>query len=194
MPLIAEKAALRQQMKQVRADLSESARVAAGQGLVDHIFAVRDFIGMGAPNVAGYAPLDDELDPRPLMTALRDGGAQTLLPVMNGKDQPLTFHLWDGIAPLLVGDFDVRQPVASAPAFDPDIILAPLLAADQAGGRLGYGGGFYDRTIAGLKSSGQAVKIIGLAYQGQLVNKVPSDELDQRLDAVLTPDGLIAIG
>ena len=186
-------------MKQARAALSDAARAAAAQGLLDHVVALREMISGKLINdsagvVAGYAPLGDEIDPRLLMTVLRDSGAQTVLPVMTGKEQPLIFRAWDGRAPLSVGDFGVGEPAATAPVLTPSVILTPLLAADRFGGRLGYGGGFYDRTIAGLKQAGEHVTVIGLAYRDQLVDKVPADELDQRLDAVLTPDGLIDIG
>ncbi|MEN8722636.1 MAG: 5-formyltetrahydrofolate cyclo-ligase [Alphaproteobacteria bacterium] len=199
MSVSTDKATLRQSMKQARAALSDAARAAAAQGLLDHVVALREMISGKLINdsagvVAGYAPLGDEVDPHPLMTALRDHGAQTALPVMTGKEQPLIFRAWDGRAPLLVGDFGVGEPAATAATVTPSVILTPLLAADRFGGRLGYGGGFYDRTIADLKQAGRHVTVIGLAYRDQLVDKVPADELDQRLDAVLTPDGLIEIG
>ena len=76
----------------------------------------------------------------------------------------------------------------------PDVILAPMLAFDDEGWRLGYGGGFYDRTLAALRAGGRRVAALGIAYDGQVVDKVPTGPFDMRLDGVLTPSGLRSAG
>lgn len=189
MTIAQDKADLRARMKAVRAAFTEIERDAARDGLTRHA----DRLAQDHAIIAGFFPLAGELDPRPLLTALRERGVEIALPRMQGKDQPLSFRKWEEGAALTEGAFGVMEPGADAPLLTPDLILAPLLAADRQGGRLGYGGGFYDRTIAHLKAEGRALRVIGLAYPSQLVEKVPDDAQDQRLDGILTPAEWIEI-
>jgi 5-formyltetrahydrofolate cyclo-ligase len=94
---------------------------------------------------------------------------------------------------LVQGNFRVLTPPPEAPEVTPAVILAPLLAFDRAGYRLGYGGGFYDRTIARLRAAGK-VLVIGVAYAAQEVPAVPRDATDQKLDWIVTEDGARRIG
>ena len=121
--------------------------------------------------VAGYEPMGAEIDPRPLLARLTARGATLVLPVVTSPERPLTFRRTDG-----------------AGEAAPDLIIAPLLAFDRAGGRLGQGGGHYDRTIQRLRA-GSKVFVIGLAYAGQEIDAVPTEPHDQRLDAILTEIG-----
>ena len=139
---------------------------------------------------AAYLPIRSEISPLPLIAALHHAGQPTAMPVTPAEGQPLSFRLWAVGDALEDGPYGTRQPVASETQVLPDVILAPLLAFDLAGWRLGYGGGFYDRTIADLAERGHTAKVIGLAYDGQKLDKLPIGPYDMPLDAVLTPSGL----
>jgi len=141
--------------------------------------------------VAGYSRAGSEIDPAPVMAELarRAGGALRLaLPATTALDAPLSFRAWapgQALAPDLMG---LAAPPASAPAVRPDLVIAPLLAFDARGGRLGQGGGHYDRTLAALRAHGP-VFVLGLAFAGQEVEALELAPHDQRLDAVLTDEG-----
>ena len=135
--------------------------------------------------VAGYYPIKTEFDPRPLMQTLRLAGVRVGLPRMVSATEPLVFHRWVPGDKLDVGPYNVKEPQAESPSLDPDIILLPLLAFDATGGRLGWGGGYYDRTLA-AKPGAFAV---GIAFDEQEVEECPMEPHDRRLDAVLTPSG-----
>lgn len=139
--------------------------------------------------VSSYLPIGSEIDPQPLMRALAEQGAIGALPVIVAKARPLTFRSYLDGDPLEEKLWGIREPLANQPVCVPDILVLPMLAFDDQGWRLGYGGGFYDRTLAGLRAE-KAVVAIGLAYDGQRVDAVPYDDYDERLDFVLTPSGL----
>jgi len=146
--------------------------------------------------VAAYHPRGSELDPWPVVEAILSvdpGFAQAALPVAVERDAPLRFRLWrpgDRLVPDAVG---VPSPARSAPEVSPNLVIAPLLAFDRKGGRLGQGGGHYDRTLANLRRD-RPVFVLGLAYAGQEIDAVPTDRHDQRLDAVLTETAFIEVG
>ena len=144
----------------------------------------------GSGVYAAYLPIRSEISPLPLIAALHHAGQPTAMPVTPTQGQPLSFRLWAVGDALEDGPYGTRQPLASELPVLPDVILAPLLAFDLAGWRLGYGGGFYDRTIADLAARGHTAKVIGLAYDGQKLDKLPIGPYDMPLDAVLTPSGL----
>jgi 5-formyltetrahydrofolate cyclo-ligase len=139
--------------------------------------------------VASYYPIADEADPRLLGRALSALGHAILLPRVTATGAPLVFHLWREHEPLRPNRFAVPEPLAEAKEIHPGLLLVPLLAFDAAGTRLGYGGGFYDRTIARLRAAG-GVDVIGIAYDGQEFPELPRDRHDQPLDGVLTESGL----
>jgi 5-formyltetrahydrofolate cyclo-ligase len=184
----AAKAALRVAAKAARAEArarhgagAEAAIAACGIGFA--------FPGAGAGRVVSvYLPIGEEIDPLPLAGRLRAEGWRTALPVMVGKDRPLVFRAWESGDPLEARMWGIREPAADRPALEPDLLLVPLLAFDAAGWRLGYGGGYYDRSLAGLRARKPAVAI-GLAFDEQRVDAVPHSDYDQRLDWVLTPRG-----
>jgi 5-formyltetrahydrofolate cyclo-ligase len=122
------------------------------------------------------------------MSALAEAGHGLSLPVMEGKGRPLIFRAWTPGDPLAEVTWGIREPLPAAPVVEPDVVLVPLLAFDHAGHRLGYGGGFYDRTLERLRAA-KPVVAIGLAYDEQRVDSVPHHDYDQRLDWVLTPSG-----
>ena len=141
--------------------------------------------------VAAYWPIRTELDPIPLLQAFMRLGTKACLPVTPAEGQPLRFHLWDGQAALEDGPYGTKQPSSSLPIALPDLILAPLLAFDADCWRLGYGGGFYDRTLAALEAKGHKAHVIGIAYDEQQVEQVPKGLYDRALSAILTPSRFI---
>jgi 5-formyltetrahydrofolate cyclo-ligase len=142
--------------------------------------------------IAGYWPIRSEIDPLPMMRMLADQGIATCLPATPKPGTPLIFHQWQVGDPLVDGLYGTSEPAASAPIVIPNVILAPLLAFDQACYRLGYGGGFYDRSLAEIRAiKGKSVIAIGLAYAGQQIDTVPTGPHDAALDGVLTEAGLI---
>ena len=140
--------------------------------------------------VAGYWPMGDEMDVRPLMAALSRTGCPLALPVVTASGQKLDFRAWSPGDILEPGPHGTSHPLLHAEILVPQVVLLPMLAFDRHGWRLGYGGGYYDRTLESLRAQIQ-VKMIGVAYADQQVDAVPHDGYDQRLDAVMTEAGLI---
>lgn len=141
-------------------------------------------------SVSGFAAIRDEIDPAPLLTRLHGEGHVLALPVMQGKGLPLQFRRWapgDAMAETVWG---IHEPLGTAGVVEPDVVLVPLLAFDRAGFRLGYGGGFYDRTLSRLRAM-KTVLAVGLAYDELEVDAVPHLDYDEPLDWVLTPSGPI---
>jgi 5-formyltetrahydrofolate cyclo-ligase len=141
-----------------------------------------------APNaiVSGYWPMGDEADPRALMSALAARGHALALPRVEKKNAPLVFHRWREGEALVIHKFGMSEPHLDSQIVVPDVLLVPLLAFDADGYRLGYGGGFYDRTLFSLARK----TAIGIAYAGQQVSALPHEAHDHPLDAVLTENGL----
>jgi 5-formyltetrahydrofolate cyclo-ligase len=140
--------------------------------------------------VAGYWPIRDELDPRPLMAALAENGLMTALPTTPMAGKPLIFRHWQEGKPLIAGLYGTSEPPPEAPICTPKLLLIPMLAFDDKGFRLGYGGGFYDRSLASLRQNGAEIHALGLAYDSQRVAAIPTGPHDARLDGVLTVTGL----
>jgi 5-formyltetrahydrofolate cyclo-ligase len=138
-------------------------------------------------SAAVYHPRGTELDPFPLAGALARQGVRVLLPVVVDKDQPLVFRVM-GDGPLPKDALGIPSPPPEAEAVRPDLVVTPLLAFDRRGGRLGQGGGYYDRTLAALRAQGP-VFVLGLGYAGQELDALPMGPHDQRLDGVLTERG-----
>ena len=135
--------------------------------------------------IAGYWPMREEIDPLPLLDRLAQRGHALALPVVTVRDAPLTFRRWTSGDALEAGAFGTRHPATTAATVVPTVVLVPLLAFDDAGHRLGYGGGHYDRTLQQLRSEGVVIAV-GLAYEAQGVHELPVHEADQRLDWVVT--------
>lgn len=143
--------------------------------------------------VSGFIPYRSEIDLMPLLQRLADENVATCLPVVKGKDQPLEFRNWAPGDPTVAGAWDIPVPLESAGVVDPDVLLVPMLAFDPCGYRLGYGGGFYDRTLARLQSAGRPLAV-GVAYAGQEMPALPQGPGDRTLDWILTEGETIAIG
>lgn len=138
--------------------------------------------------VSGFLAMPGEVDPGPLMARLAAKGATLAVPRVAAKAAPLVFHRLTPETRLVVSSFGVSEPDPATPIVVPQVLLVPLLAFDPAGYRLGYGGGFYDRTLGALRANGP-IRAIGVAYAGQEVENLPHDDFDERLDMVLTEAG-----
>ncbi len=143
--------------------------------------------------VAGYWPIGDELDIRPLLATLAQRGVVTALPVVVEPRRPLDFRAWMPGQPLEAGAHGTWHPCANAPLVAPDCLLVPLLAFDDDGHRLGYGGGYYDRTLQALRVD-RPVLVVGVGYAAQRLAVIPHDDNDQAMDYVLTEAGLRRAG
>ncbi len=159
---------------------------AAGQGQAAEILA--DFLERHPGRaLSGYMPMRTEIDPLPAMAAHQ---GPVGVPVIPGKGQPLKFREWAAESAMVPGEFGALIPAEGA-WIDPDILIVPLLAFDAKGYRLGYGGGFYDRTLERLRAR-KPVIAVGFAYAAQETDEVPIDATDQRLDFIVTELGLRA--
>lgn len=140
--------------------------------------------------IAGYMPMRTEIDPLPAMADLaRDG--TVCVPVIAGKGSPLIFHRWTPEAQMIEGPFGARVPVDEIEDV-PDVLIVPLVAFDRRGGRLGYGGGFYDRTLEGLRALRKTVAF-GFAWAAQEAGDLPLEPTDQPLDMVVTEAGVLRV-
>jgi 5-formyltetrahydrofolate cyclo-ligase len=158
---------------------------AAGQGQAAELLA--DFLSGEAGRVlSGYMPMRTEINPLPAMAAHQ---GPVCVPVIAGRGMPLRFREWSPGCRMEPGEFGALIPAEGA-WLEPQVLIVPLLAFDRRGYRLGYGGGFYDRTLERLRAR-HPVLAIGFAFAAQEVAEVPAEPLDQTLDAIVTEDGLI---
>ncbi|MCC6304853.1 MAG: 5-formyltetrahydrofolate cyclo-ligase [Rhodobacteraceae bacterium] len=179
------KAALRRTAAAARAPLATPARREAAAARLVAALAPH-----GGRILAGYMAIGTEADPLAAMAA-HEG--PVCVPVVTGRGRPLAFRAWHAGAAMVAGAFGIPVPAEGA-EMTPGVLVVPLLAFDRAGYRLGYGGGFYDRTLAGLRGAGLAVVAIGFAFGGQEVAAVPREATDLPLDLVVTEAGVIAPG
>jgi 5-formyltetrahydrofolate cyclo-ligase len=143
--------------------------------------------------VSGFMPYKSEISTLPLLEALSGQGWQTVLPVVVAEHQPLIFRAWKPGEALEPGVWNIPVPPAGAAELDPDVLLVPMLAFDRLGYRLGYGGGFYDRTLEKLRRA-KTITAIGVAYAAQQVDGVPRGDHDVPLDYVMTEEETFACG
>jgi 5-formyltetrahydrofolate cyclo-ligase len=153
--------------------------------LAAHAFPVQP--KMSRQIVSAFYPYQSEIDTRPLLGKLAGEGWTTCLPVVLGEGLPLEFRRWAPGAPTVKGVWGIPRPPEDAEIVVPDVLIIPLLSFDRKGYRLGYGGGFYDRTLELLRSQKNIVAI-GAAYAAQQVDHVPIGEFDQPLNYVMTED------
>lgn len=182
---------MRAEARRARAAAAAADRAAgapAAAALRDHLLAAVPLAGRRV--ASGYWPMADEIDPRPLMSALSERGLRLALPAIRAAGEPLDFRAWQPGDALQPAGFGTREPGPDAPMLQPDLLLVPLLAFDAAGYRLGYGGGFYDRSLARLRAAGD-ILAVGLAYATQRVAAVPREATDQPLDLVVTEEGVV---
>ncbi|MGR3722016.1 5-formyltetrahydrofolate cyclo-ligase [Abyssibius alkaniclasticus] len=176
------KAAARKAGFAARAAAQNAASPAAALDLAQHVLEA--LAGYAPCSISAYLPIRSEIDPRPAMEALHARGHRLCLPVIQGAGRALRFAAWQPGCALKDGPFGAAVP-ASGAWLAPDILLCPLVAFDAAFYRLGYGGGFYDRSLQALRAA-KPVLAIGLAYEGQRALALPHDAHDQPLDAVAT--------
>jgi 5-formyltetrahydrofolate cyclo-ligase len=186
--IIDQKRGLRARIKAWRAGLDAGAIARAAEAAAAHGL---DFLPPQTNAVvSGFASLPDEFRIWPLLRRLHREGRRLALPVMQGKGKPLMFRAWAPGDALQRRVWGIGEPKADKAVLEPDILLVPLLAFDRQGWRLGYGGGFYDRSLRRLRTL-KPVVTVGLAFDEQQVDAVPHLDYDQRLDWVLTPSGPI---
>ncbi len=139
--------------------------------------------------ISFYVAHESEIDPSPLALDLLAQGHTLCLPVVRGASDPLSFHIYKpGDELTLQGVMKLSEPDATSAGVEPDILLVPLLAFDRALHRLGYGGGYYDRTLAALRLR-KKITAIGVAFACQEVASVPAGAEDARLDKIVTETG-----
>ena len=184
--IVEEKRALRARIKAWRAGLDAGTIARAGDAVAAQGL---DFLQLrGGAVVSGFASLPDEFRAWPLLRRLHREGHRLALPVMQGKARPLLFRAWAPGDAMDRGVWGIAEPKADKSELEPEILLVPLLAFDRQGWRLGYGGGFYDRTLAALRAL-RPIAAVGLGFDEQQVDAVPHLDYDRRLDWVLTPSG-----
>jgi len=142
--------------------------------------------------VGGYHPQGGEMDPMPVLRRFSACGATLSLPAAVSREAPLIFRVWTENDHLAPDAFGIASPTEASPKVTPDVIIAPVLAFDRRGGRLGQGAGAFDRTLAELRAQGM-VLVIGLAFADQEVDLAPMEPYDQGLDAILTESGYIEV-
>ncbi|UXN03279.1 5-formyltetrahydrofolate cyclo-ligase [Bartonella sp. HY406] len=141
--------------------------------------------------VAGFWPIGSEIDPRPLLLVLKEKGKTICLPaIIDSKARQMQFRQFCCEDELIPMGFGTMGPPASAAILDPDLILLPLAAFDAIGNRIGYGGGFYDRIIADMRSRQKQPFLVGLAFDCQEVNSIAAEDHDIPFQALLTEKGL----
>jgi 5-formyltetrahydrofolate cyclo-ligase len=186
---VAAKAALRERMKAWRSRLPQHERVAASAAVAGHVVKL---LAMKPAGIVGATlAMAEELDPAPAAAGLAARGWVVSLAVMQGRTAPLLFRRVDPATTFVVRVWGIPEPSSDAPTVVPDVLLIPLLAFDATGARLGYGGGFYDRTLASLGAAGNPPLTIGLAFDGQRIDAVPTTDYDQRLNHIITPAGVL---
>lgn len=191
-----KKSALRVEMKAIRERLHVSADVTAARLIAANILMLPEVAGMvqygiGASHnephvIGGFYPIQTEIDCLFILKTLSAIQCRCALPVMRGKNHHLAFREWDLATDLTDGPYGTREPGPDFHYVMPDIILLPLLAFDDRGYRLGYGGGYYDRTLDIYRQKGHNFTAIGVAYDGQKRDHVPRTRHDQPLDIIVT--------
>ena len=196
MPSASLKHELRAQAKARRDAAAKDLGDDGTRGFFEHLIQTwnavsADYDGLEAI-LAGYWPMGTEMDVRPALVALDRIGVLQCLPEVVTKDRPLRFRAWSPSEPLIEGGHGTFHPCATEPLMRPDVVLVPLLAFDARGHRLGWGGGYYDRTLELLRKTGD-VTAIGVAYAAQEVDAVPFDAYDQPVDWIITEQQALKI-
>lgn len=186
-PAVADKAALRRTMRSLREGIAAGD---AGHRLVARAAP----LPMPAGAIAGYWPIGSELDIRPWLLHLHHKGRTVALPVTGPRGEALVFRAWHPGVDLVAGRYGIAECGGSCPAVVPAVVLVPLLAFDRRGHRLGYGAGYYDRTLEALTAAGDPPLAVGVGYAAQEVAAVPHDAFDRRLDWIVTERELIRAG
>ncbi len=185
--LTSEKRKLRQQMQQKRTQISHAMAATAAQAVARH-FADHPILAF-TESFAGYSAMRGEIDVLPVFEMMGKWDKLTALPCIR-PEKSLLFREWSLGEPLVRSQVGSMEPLATNPATIPALVLVPLLAFDGDGYRLGYGGGYYDRTMQAMRDFATPPLFIGVAYSAQEVDRIPSDAHDQPLDGILTELGV----
>ncbi len=185
--MITEKRKLRDAMQRKRMELPPHALLRASESIARH-YADHPILAF-EPSFAGYRAMRSELDVKPIFAIMERFDKQTALPRMT-EQKTLEFHAWKVGDKLVRHAMGVEEPEASAPLIIPAVVLVPLLAFDGDGYRLGYGGGYYDRTMEAARKLEKPPLFIGVAYAMQELDQVPTEANDQPLDGILTELGV----
>jgi 5-formyltetrahydrofolate cyclo-ligase len=185
------KALLRSEALARRGKIEPAARAAFGIRLADEGLRLAR---VWRPRIVSvFYPLRDEPDTLVLLAALADAGFATALPVVVDRGSALIFRLWRPGEPTRAGAMSIREPVEDAPIVEPDLLFVPLACFDRRGHRIGYGAGYYDRTLTNLRAM-RPVHAIGVGYGICEVAAVPYETHDQTLDALVTEQETILFG
>jgi 5-formyltetrahydrofolate cyclo-ligase len=183
-----EKRKLREQMLARRRGLSHATMMSANQSIARH-FADHPILAF-EPSFAGYYAIQSELDVMPVFDLMARFDKITALPCIT-EGGNLQFRRWSKGDPLVRNPkLNVQEPPATAPSIIPAVVLVPLLAFDGDGYRLGYGAGYYDRTMEAMRQFSTPPLFIGVAHSAQEIDQVPSEPHDARLDGILTELGV----
>lgn len=182
-----QKQRLRRQMKARRAAIGQDEARRAARAVIGHV----DTWLKDEKTVGLYYPVRHEFDCLPLGLALAKKNISTALPMVVGSRSFLQYHPWKPGQPVERGRYDIPVPSNRGLSIQPDVLIVPLLAFDASGGRLGYGGGYYDRTLQDFRKQNEELMAIGLAYDFQQLPVVPVAPHDQPLDFILTPSKLL---
>ena len=188
MSLAEEKQTLRKAMRSVRRQFHLENGEEAAASLLE--LATSSPLFGGKKTISCFWPIQTEINTVPLIERLVKMGHRVCLPIVVGEAQPLIFREWLPTLEMIEGAFGAMTPPETSPALTPDLILSPLLAFDNLGFRLGYGGGFYDRSIEQIRKN-QSLVTVGMAYSVQEVSDVPTETTDQKLDFLITEKEVI---
>ena len=183
MDLAAAKAALRKEALARREGISEDEAQAFAERLATE--GARFVAERKPQSVSAFWSIGAEPSTFPLLETLQRQNVPTALPIIEGRGKPLTFRLWKQGEPLAEAKWGIKEPLPQAQEVFPDLLFVPLAAFDRRGNRLGYGAGFYDRTLARLRAM-KPITTIGIAFAIQELLSVPTHEADEKLDFVLT--------
>ena len=183
-------ATLIERKAEARADAFARRKTAHEMGQGTAAFLSSVLAGYRGVPTAGYMAMRTEIDPTPAMEEAAAHGVVGV-PVIIGAGQPLKFRTWEPDCVMVKGDFGALIPEAGD-WIEPEILIVPLVAFDRKGWRLGYGGGFYDRTLEMLRAK-RATLAIGFAYAGQEADDLPLEATDQPLDMIVTENGVLTL-
>lgn len=141
--------------------------------------------------VSGFYPINNELDCLTILKALHAARFQISLPTITDRSSPLDFHEWDMREKLADGPFNTKQSLGEM--VTPEILIVPLLAFDLRGHRIGYGGGYYDRTLTALRKENAKLIAIGIGYDDQKLDRVPDEDYDQPVDMIITEKNIYRV-
>ena len=188
-PIVQEKRQAREKARLIRRKLHKKYCHTASKQLLNFVPDILEKFGRSI--VAGFLPIQTEINIIPLLHELVTEQCQLCLPVTPMEPGCLLFRTFSFGQKLELGPYNTKHPYEGSFQVFPDLVLMPLLTFDKNYYRLGYGGGFYDRTISKFRTTEKKACFVGVAYSGQAVDKVPIASTDEPMDGILTPSGLI---